>query len=177
MPRPPGKVKLVVSAIYSNNKQWNFCRKRIEESFSSEDYQGLERAFNHTDYYCEEMDSPLNRQFVSYERLISPEELVEIKLFTNQLEKESGEQQKRRVNLDPGYLALGNFVLATTKHAAHRIYLGKGIYADLALIYEKGTYRSLPWTYPDYGSREIIEMMNKLRQNLKAQLRSEQEVA
>jgi len=75
-----------------------------------------------------EMGKPLFRQFLSFEKLISPEQLVEIKLFTNQLEQESAEQGRRRVNLDPGYLSLDHLVLATGKPCAHRIYLSQGIW-------------------------------------------------
>jgi hypothetical protein len=54
-------------------------------------------------------------------------------------------------------------VLATTKSAAHRIYLGKDIYADLSLLYGHGSYRPFLWTYPDYASGESITMFNLLR--------------
>ncbi len=171
-PSQPELVKLVVSSIYSDFRRWEFCRTRICDRFGEEDFQSGEMAFDHTDYYCQEMGSPLFRRFLSFSRLIDPGELVEIKLYTNQIELEAAEQGKRRVNLDPGYLGLGNFVLATGKPVAHRIYLGRGIYADLTLIYDSGSYRTLPWTYPDYASHDIISMLNDLRNSLKADLKA-----
>ena len=62
-------------------------------------------------------------------------------------------------------------VLATTKGYAHRIYLGKGIFADLTLLYENGSYRALRWTYPDYGSDELIGLFNRWREHYKGMLR------
>jgi hypothetical protein len=62
-------------------------------------------------------------------------------------------------------------VLGTTKGFSHRIYQGQGIFADLTLIYENGTYRSLPWTYPDYGGRELISLLNGWREKYKRTLR------
>ena len=61
-------------------------------------------------------------------------------------------------------------VLATTKGFAHRIYLGSGIFADLTLVYENGTYRGLEWTYPDYGN-ELIPLLNGWREHYKGLLR------
>lgn len=172
-PRPPDLVKLVVSSFYSDRSRWESCRVKMDERFGAEDYQSPEMPFEHTDYYCKEMGSPLFRRFISYERPVSPGDLAQIKLFTNQLEMEIAEQGKRRVNLDPGYLGLGQFVLATGKPVAHRIYLKKGIYAYLTLIYESGSFQALPWTYPDYALEDTIRMLNQLREKLKADLHTE----
>ena len=67
------------------------------------------------------------------------------------------------VNIDPGYLLHERFVLATGKNYSHRIYIGKGIYADLTLMYTKGKFEPLPWTYPDYASENIIDFLEKVR--------------
>jgi hypothetical protein len=55
------------------------------------------------------------------------------------------------------------FILATGKNYAHRIYLGKGIYADLTLIFQKGAFRKLPWTYPDYSDPEMLACLMAVR--------------
>ena len=77
---------------------------------------------------------------------------------------------KRRFNLDPGLLTLGNFVLATGKNNAHRIYLAEGIFADLTLIFRSRSYRPLEWTYPDYADAELIGILNRLREMYKCRL-------
>lgn len=171
-PQPPEQVKLVISSFYADRAKWESCREALIGRFGDTDFQSPEMPFDHTDYYFREMGHPLYRRFASFSRLISPGDLVDIKLYTNELEKKVSEQGSRRVNLDPGWLSLGQFVLATGKPVAHRIYLGRGIYADLTLIYEKGGFRALPWTYPDYASMEIIEMLNLIRKNLKASRRT-----
>ena len=53
--------------------------------------------------------------------------------------------EKRKINIDPGYISLGNLVLATGKPFAHRPYLGSGIYADLTLVYQRGGFHPLEW--------------------------------
>ncbi|MCX7965305.1 MAG: DUF4416 family protein, partial [Syntrophorhabdaceae bacterium] len=124
----------------------------------------------HTDYYEEEMGSELHRIFILFKSLMPRESLVSIKLTTNNIEKELSIQGKRQVNIDPGYISLENVVLATTKNYTHRIYLGDGIYGDLTLIYKKGTYNALEWTYPDYASKNIIAIFNNWRNLYKRKL-------
>ena len=70
---------------------------------------------------------------------------------------------KRSVNIDPGYLLYERFVLATGKNYSHRIYVGQGIYADLTLIFQKGAYRPLPWTYPDYADAPMADFLMEVR--------------
>jgi hypothetical protein len=90
-----------------------------------------------------------------------------VKLQTNGVESCYAVEGRRSVNVDPGYIALEQIVLGTTKGYSHRIYLGHGIFADLTLVYENGTYRTLPWTYPDYGSKELISLFNGWREDYK----------
>ena len=78
---------------------------------------------------------------------------------------------RRTVNIDPGYICLERLVLATGKNYTHRIYLSRGIYADLTLVFHRQSFRTLPWTYPDYADPSAVEVFNALRERYKAQLR------
>ena len=103
--------------------------------------------FTSTTYYETEMGPNIQRQFISFERLIDAGTLAEMKLFTNTVErmfalkKPNGEA--RRVNLDAGYLCLAKLVLASTKDHAHRLYLRDGIYAEITLRFYRKTFQ--PW--------------------------------
>ena len=100
--------------------------------------------------------------------------LVAVKLWTNQLESfRLNENQGRTVNIDPGYIAAAKFVLATGKDYSHRIYLGEGIYGDLTLIYRSGGYAPLPWTYPDYASEPLRNLLGLLRKRYLWQLKND----
>ena len=127
--------------------------------------------FTYTDYYAPEMGEGLVRRFVSFAKLIPPETLPDIKLMTNALEARYAVGEKRRLNIDPGYIAQAHLILATGKGFSHRPYLRDGIYADLTLIYRGGSFQGLPWTYPDYGSPEVGEMLRKIRKKYVEQLR------
>ena len=62
---------------------------------------------------------------------------------------------QRRINLDPGMMSHGRFMLATTKNASARIPLSQGIYADLTLFYARDNWNKLPWTYADFQSAYV----------------------
>ena len=75
------------------------------------------------------------------------------------------------VNLDPGYMLLERFVLASGKNFSHRIYIGRRIYADLTLIYTKGRFQTLPWTYPDYAEQNMLTYLEQVRKKYVADLK------
>jgi len=172
IPQLPLPAKLVLSAIYADRSAWQELLPALEARFGLIDYSSKESSFGFTDYYAQEMGAPLFRQFLGFNRLIPPEELPAIKLFTNSLEQKYSEKARRKVNLDPGYLSLDALVLATGKRSPHRIYLGDGIWADLHLLYRAGSFQPLEWTYPDYRSEPIIQLCNRLRESLKDKLKS-----
>ena len=101
--------------------------------------------------------------------LVSPQSLPDIKLRTNEIEAVLARDGKRQVNIDPGFLSAERLVLATGKNFIHRVYLRDGIFADLTLIYQKGAYRPLAWTYPDYQEPEFLHYLEVLRKKLKFQ--------
>ena len=109
----------------------------------------------------------MKKQFVSFQQLIRPEKLVDIKLWTNDVEEQFATNNKRQVNLDPGYLTTAKIVLATTKNYSHRIYLGKGIYGDIHLRYFNCKYQFFEWTYADYKQPLTIDFFNRARKLFK----------
>jgi hypothetical protein len=102
--------------------------------------------------------------------------LAAIKRQTNDLEAGSSVEDRRQVNIDPGYVSLSKLVLATTKNHAHRIYLSDGIYAEVTLHYRDGAFRGYPWTYPDYASSEYCALFQKVRDLYRRQLRQQAEI-
>lgn len=129
--------------------------------------------FTWTHYYADEVGPTPWRGFVSYETLIPRESLVAIKRWTNDLEAEFAVEGKRPVNLDPGYMTLGQFFLATTKDQRHRVYVGDGIFVEGTLYYEAGAWKPFPWTYPDYRSEEYQPWFQAARAKLAYQIRND----
>lgn len=172
-PREPLPVKLVASLFSADRKLIEKACSYLETLFGPLDWTSDEIPFDKTRYYEKEMGGPLLRRFVSFERLISFEEIAGIKLKTNAYEMALCVSGLRTINIDPGCISAERLILATGKNYTHRVYLRKGIYADLTLIYQSGSFRALPWTYPDYGDSAIIEIFNGVRARYMEQIRRE----
>jgi len=78
----------------------------------------------------------------------------------------------RPANLDPGIIEPSKLILATTKNYSHRIYIGKRMYAEVTLVFDKGSWRPLKYTYPDYKQRCYFIFFEKVRTRLLEQLKS-----
>lgn len=159
----PLPVKLVIGLIYRQASLKNRALGYLKEHFGEIDFLSRPLNFDYTRYYYPEFGSPLKRIFMSFRRLFPQDRLSAIKRATNKLEERFSLKGKRRINIDPGFLSSGKLVLATTKDNCHRVYLGKGIFSEVTLFYQAGTYRPWPWTYPDYQSKEYIDIFNTIR--------------
>jgi hypothetical protein len=169
----PPPAKLVVSALFSRTDLESAVIRALEQEFGPVDLVSERIPFARTRYYEAEMGSGLQRRIISFGRLIPSDGLVKAKLQAQDLEDVHRDARgHRRVNLDPGALGLHNVVLATRKGYTHRVYLGRGVYADLTLLYGKGGFRPLAWTYPDYASSPILDLMEAVRGVLRWQLRN-----
>jgi hypothetical protein len=162
--------KLVIGVLISRPERKAELTDALTACWGQADYCGEPFPFTFTSYYDEEMGVPISRFFLSFERLMDPSRLAAIKKETNALEERWREAGRRRVNLDPGFLALSRFTLATTKESAHRIPLTGGIFAEITLLWHKGSFQPLPWTYPDFRSDHYLSILNAIRARYKAQL-------
>ncbi len=162
-PGSPGDVMLFSSVLFHDASMAAHAMLELGQSFGGSAYESEPVPFTFTSYYHEEMGAPLQRIMVAFTKLIPRNSLPDVKNRTNIIEESLRINGRRTVNLDPGILSLENICLATTKPYSHRIYLDKGIWTEITLMFRKDSYESLAWTYPDYASRELIDIFNKLR--------------
>lgn len=172
-PRDADCVKLIASIFSPDESLIGAVTAELEKMFGPLDWESAGLLFDRTRYYEKEMGGPLFRRFVAFRDLISPESIVDVKLGSNELEQVYVRGGKRLVNIDPGYICMERLVLVTGKNYTHRIYLSKGIYADLTLVFQRGRFRPLPWTYRDYADEALIAQFNEIRGKYKAQLRKQ----
>jgi hypothetical protein len=165
--------RLVVGTLRASSFSTAVMEGELESLFGPIDYRGPEFPFVFSDYYEAEMGTGLLRSFYSFARLIDPAGLADCKLATDALERGWAGEGGRPVNLDPGLLSLGRFILATTKNRSQRVPLRDGIYAELTLYYRDGDFRPLPWTYPDWQSPAYLAVLRDLRSRLKSDLKRE----
>jgi hypothetical protein len=175
----PEPVKLICGMLAQGREWLDAARARLAESFGTVDLASDVFTFDVTDYYEPEMGAGLLRQFVSFQRVVSPGDLADIKLATNategELAAELGADVPRPVNLDPGLLDGSKLILATTKDYAHRIYLRDGIYAEVTLIWKKGGWTPTPWTYRDYREPTYHAFLTQARARFRERRRGGEE--
>jgi len=171
MPLAPRPAKLVVGVFLKDRALFPDIAGELEAAFGALDAVSPWLAFDYTSYYESEMGAPLWRRMLVFRALIEQDRLADIKLAANAMEQTRSAGGRREANIDPGYLLLERFVLATGKNYSHRIYIGRGIYADLTLIYRRGAYRALDWTYPDYADEPLGRFLLAVRRKYAVDLR------
>ena len=159
-PRP---VKLVCGVLSAPTANLESVDSRLVSSFGPIDLRSPIFDFAFTNYYEGEMGLNLRKQFYSFERLIMPHDLPDIKNRSRQIENEFAADGKRTVNIDPGYLEESKLVLASTKNFSHRIYLRDDIWAELTMRFMRGQFVKHDWTYPDWSQDLAIEFLKKVR--------------
>ncbi len=163
--------KLIIGMFTNRLELFQETLKVLKKRFGPADYESPLFPFDKTNYYEEEFGKDLKRKFYSFKKLIKAEDLPKIKIFTNSLEKKFSEEGNRLINLDPGYLAPAKLVLATTKDYQHRIYYGKGIYGEVTLRYKRRSFIPWEWTYPEYKTKEYVEIFSHIRKIYMGQLK------
>lgn len=167
--RPPEKAMLFTALLSGDERLFDSASERLSSSFGPIEIRTPFQPWTYTEYYTKEMGSNLKRAFLFFAKPVEPDRLSDFKIITNEMERSFAEKvppgmPRRPVNIDPGYLTLSKVVLASTKDYSHRIYIGKGIYAEVTLYYQGKSYQPFPYTYPDYRSEEYIEMFNRVRE-------------
>ena len=156
--------RLICGVMYNSDKVLQEAMDVLTKKYGPIKSTGPLFPLSYTKYYNDEMGDSIMRTYYTFEKIIRHDQLANIKCFTNKLEKRLSTNGKRNINLDPGYCELSRIVLASAKDFSHRIYIGKGIFAEVTLLYMNGTYNTLGWTYPDYKDENTIRYFNQVRQ-------------
>ncbi len=156
---------LVVGLLYSDKNVIDIVENEIEKHFGMiKDKTNIYDFPSH--YYDDELGENVKRMWFLIDDIFLRAEVVNIKKKTIEIENKYRKNGNRIFNIDPGLLSLSAFILPTTKDYSHRIYLYDGIFVELTLIYRKGTYEPLDWTYTDYRWDTTIKTFNRWRGGL-----------
>ncbi len=175
----PHRAVLLVAAVSSQfDESFDWTRSEMEKVWGKLLFASEKFEFTETSYYARTMGENLKKQFLTFETKIDPGELANIKLATNDMESAFKSQNDtdvdRPLNIDPGYLTEAKLILATTKDRDHRIYLQRGIYAEVTLTFrQKSGWESARWTYPDYQREDFQAFFTRCRGWLRDQYRTE----
>ena len=169
--------KLVIGVIFHDEDVLSRVLSILTEKFGEIDDVSDEYSFSsgYSTYYDGELGGEGRRRIYSFERLVDPSLQAEIKEYTNEIEKQfSKEDGGRLINLDPGLMSHGRFMLSTTKNASFRIPLKRGIYTEMTLFYARGAWRKLLWTYMDYQSDTVLSFLERVRRKYLMQRKDEE---
>jgi len=166
-------VKPLAGVLWSDPEVWARALDAMQAAWGPSDAVGEPTPFSCTDYYRDEMGAGLKRQLVSFANLAPPEQLPALKLTANGIEADLLRDGRRTVNIDVGYLDHHKVVLASTKQGPHKIYMGRGVWADMTLRYERGRFHSFPWTFPDLRNGAYDAFLLHVRDLYKKALRAE----
>ncbi len=175
--RPPDRSLLVVASFSQHLEALDWAQQRLIAEFGPVMLASPDFEFHHTKYYDREMGTQLKKRLVVFEGLRESDILPHVKPWTIALEQELIDSKKhpeaRPLNLDPGLLQLGKFLLATTKDQGHRIYLGNNIYAEVTLKFHGKAFEPWPWTYADYREPAVLAFLGQARMLLCERLRAD----
>ena len=171
----PNPVKLIIGILAHDQNCLTAAVKTLENEFGKIGLTSDIWPFTQTEYYKDQTGENILRQFVSFEKLISPDQLAAIKRKTNKLEeklaKKLNVEASRPVNIDPGIIEPSKLILASAKNFSHRIYIGKKIWAEVTLNFSKGIWKKFDYTFPDYQQTCYHDFFSKVREKLVNQLK------
>lgn len=166
----PRKVKLIAGLISGNPELFGKAAGMLEKKLANTvDFESDTLDFGYTDYYEKEMGPALKRKFISFKRAVALKEIEKVKLASIAIEKKLSLDNKRLINIDPGYLDLAKLVLFSTKDYSHRLHVGSGIFAEVTLYFKGGGFKAWPWTYPDYRTKGYLSIFNSIRERIKTE--------
>ena len=169
--QPAEPAALIVGVLATDAGTVEAAARELEQTFGPlRDCSAAYDFAAYTRYYEDEMGPGLVKQILWFREVVAPEQLAAAKEHTMAVERQlarfEGDVWRRRANLDPGLVSPDGLVLATTKPSGHRVCIAPGLYAEVTLLFERGAYRPLPWSYRDFRSPEVQAFLIEIRQDL-----------
>jgi len=154
-----------IAMTYSEGLSPQTCIDAVEIRFGEVVFACLPYNFSsYTNYYESEMGENLMKIMMIVRGSFKQTDLYAFKMDAISLEEKFKEKGSRRLNIDPGYLTPSKLVLATHKEYSSAIAIGEGVNAIVELVFHKGSFEPLLWTYRDYIDK--IEFFNTARKCL-----------
>lgn len=156
--------QLIIAIMYFNEETYKKAKSILIEKFREIKKESRSYDFDQfTSYYEKEMGKNLVKRFLVFDYKINKKELIKIKKQTTEIEKEFSRDNKRTINLDPGYLNDKELVLASFKKGTnYKEDLGEGVYAHKVLEFKDKKPIIFWHTFPDYRVKENQEFFMKI---------------
>ena len=149
--------KLFFGIMFSEREIYEKAVEELINEFGEIEKESFEYDFDKfTDYYEKEMGRGLRKKIIIFKKEIDEKDLVGIKNFITELEKKYSEEDKRKVNIDPGFVSKEKVVLASFKKKDFKKDLGNGVFAHEVLRFEDGKVKDFWHTFGDYKEFRTI---------------------
>lgn len=157
-----------VGIMYTSDETYQQVLPQLQERLGENFEESKALCFSDlTPYYNKEMGNNIFKKYLFFTTPIDRVELPQLKHFSDSIEQQyKNENNQRTVNIDPGYLSKDKFVLASTKDFFHRLYIADNIYAEVTLHFRGGKYRYFSWTYEDYKTPMVLDLLTRTRKIL-----------
>ncbi|MFH2028757.1 MAG: DUF4416 family protein [Nanoarchaeota archaeon] len=148
---------LIIAIMYSDNGTYVKVKSILIEKYGLIKKETEPYDFDKfTSYYEKEMGKGIIKRFLIFDKEIEKNDLVKIKHETTEVEKEFSIDNKRTINLDPGYLNNKELVLASFKKGTnYKEDMGQGVYAHKVLEFN-GEIKTFWHTFPDYKEHKEL---------------------
>jgi hypothetical protein len=154
--------RLLFAIMYPDKEILDVCVDILEKEFGSIKLIGEEYVFNFTRYYEEEFGRNLKKQIFVFEKTIEKHDLVKIRSRTGEIEQQLAKEDKRVVNIDPGYISETELALATRKGRDFKEELGEGIFVHKVLEFKNKEIITFRHTFADYRLEKNLEFFRKV---------------
>jgi len=147
---------LIIAVMYKNKGIYNNTKTDLINKFGAIAKESKPYNFDKfTSYYAKEMGKGLIKRFVIFKKQVKKSGLAGIKLLTAEIEKKYSKNNKRQVNLDPGYLSKTALVLASFKSGTnYKEKISDKVYAHKVLEFKKNKVITFWHTFPDYREKK-----------------------
>jgi hypothetical protein len=119
--------------------------------------------FDFTDHYEEEFGNNLKKTIILFNKKINNEGLKNIKLKIKGIETKFSINNKRKINIDPGYVNDKKVVLASFKKKRFKDDLGNNVFAHKVLELDNGKVKDFFHTFPDFKQEKLQKFLLNLR--------------
>lgn len=153
---------LLFAIMYQNQELLNRTILILEKDFGKIKAKSQEYDFNFTSYYEKEFGKNLKKIIVVFEKIVEKFDLIQIREKTGEIELKLSKNNKRTVNIDPGYISEKELILATKKAKPWKEELGKGVCAHKVLEFKDDQIITFRHTFADYRLEKNLEFFRKL---------------
>tara|TARA_Y100000310_G_scaffold196876_1_gene196967 strand:- start:6769 stop:7251 length:483 start_codon:yes stop_codon:yes gene_type:complete len=154
---------LFFALMYKDKEMLTNVVNELKDNFGNVVSESPEYDFNFTEDYEEEFGSGLKKTIIVFDNKIDRDDLANLKIICSQIEDEfCSDDNKRAVNIDPGYVNNKEVVLASFKGKRFKESLSNDVFAHKVLEFENRTVKDFFHTFADFKSNVVKEFFIKV---------------